>query len=59
LNIYFWACPAVKDNVAPDFPNNSSIINSNPNFPDRQINRQYRDDFSWIFSLLDNSITQA
>jgi len=56
LNIYFRANPATKDTVAPTFPNNSSTL-QNSNFPHRQINRQYRDDFSWIFWLLDNSNT--
>ena len=55
LNIYFRACPAVKDTVTPIFPNNQTWINTNPEFPDRQINRQYRDDFDWIFGLLDNT----
>jgi len=57
LNIYFWACPATKDTIAPTFPNNQTTINTNFNFPNRQINRQYKDDFSWVFSLLDNSQT--
>jgi len=56
LNIYFRANPATKDTVAPTFPNNSSTL-QNSNFPHRQINRQYRDDFSWIFWLLDNTNT--
>lgn len=57
LNIYFWAAPAQKDTVQPSFPNNQVTVNINPNFPDRQLNRQNKDDFSWIFSLLDNSNT--
>ena len=55
LNIYFWACPAIKDSTAPTFPNNQTTIDTNPEFPDRQINRQNRDDFLWTFWLLDNT----
>ena len=54
LNIYFRACPSTRDSVAPTFPNNSSTL-QNSNFPHRQTNRQYRDEFSWIFGLLDNT----
>jgi len=57
LNIYFRACPATKDTVAPTFPNNATTYNTNLNFPKKQINRQYKDDFSWIFGLLDNTLT--
>ena len=57
LNIYFRGCPATKDAIQPTFPNNQATYNTNPNFPGRQINRQYKNDFSWVFGLLDNSNT--
>lgn len=59
LNIYFRACPATKDTIAPVFPNNQTWYNTNINFPKKQINRQYKDDFSWVFSLLDNTGTTS
>lgn len=59
LNIYFRACPAVKDIVAPTFPNNQINADTNEWFPARQVNRQYRDDFTWVFWLLDNTNTQS
>lgn len=58
LNIYFWSAPAVKDTISPTFPNNQTTINNNINFPNRQVNRQNKNDFSWIFSLLDDFNTQ-
>jgi len=52
--IAFRASPNVEDQQAPVFTNNSSSVD-NDEFPIRQVNRQYKDNFAFTFELTDNT----
>jgi len=52
--ISFRASPDTEDKQTPIFTNNETTTNPNNNFPMRQINRQYKNNFDFKFNLTDN-----